>query len=527
MLILIAILITILAPLIILGLSFSRLRPGYLWVMAVLSSLIAWGLILVSRNQIPSSILLVDWQLNILFPSSPALLIDNTSWPFAVAVMTFPLVVLLTAVTWGNELEPQTWVFSQAFGGVGLIAVLAGNPLTLLLAWAVNDIVESSILLMRVGGSRDRERVVIAFSVRILGMFFLILAMLRAMSMGADLTFETIPSEVVGYLFMAAFLRLGVLPTRQPFLLEPFKPHSLGALIQLIPVSASLVLIARAAHFELPEIWGSIFMILAAFIGISSAIFWFRSENENQGRPYWILGLGAFAFAAALQGLAIASAAWGLAMLFSGALLSLYSSRHRWLMILVVFGAVGFSSFPLTPAWEGSALYVRLPWGYRIIFFVAFALLFVGYLRHARRSAALNDDFERWMWIVYPLGLALLPLTHFGLIYVKWRMGFQEISFQTPGWWSGLIPLGLAAIFLVWSRREPISYPPFFIRLAGIFDFSWINRLFWFIYRSIGRILEVFTLLIEGEGGILWALLILIMLIVTINLWGSGVSFEL
>ena len=294
-----ALLIELLTPLLILGLSFTRLRSGYLWIVAVSSSFIAWGLIIAVLGQLPFTIPLADWQSNFLFKSSPTLLVDNISWPFALTVMTLSLVVLLTGVARVKELDPQTWASSQALGGVGLFAVLAGNPLTLLLAWVVIDIVESVVLLIRVSGSQARERVVIAFSVRVAGILFLISAMLRASGLGTELTFEYIPVEVAGYLFLASGLRLGVIPPHQPYLLEPIMRRGLGTLVRFIPVVASLILLFRAAQVEISGIWESIFMLLAAFSAITSAVIWVRVENELQGRPYWILGLGAFALAAA------------------------------------------------------------------------------------------------------------------------------------------------------------------------------------------------------------------------------------
>ncbi len=527
MFILFAILIALLTPLIVLGLNYSRLRQGYLWVLTVITSFLAWGLVFATRGQLPIYIPLTDWQPNFLFQSSPALLVDDISWPFAVAVMTLPLAVLLTDLAHVRELDPHTWAVSQMLGGVGLIAVVAGNPLTLLMAWAVIDITEIVVLLSRVRGSRERERLVVVFTMRIVGMLLIFSAILRASGLGTALSFDEIPAAVTGYLFTAAGLRLGVFPPHQPFWQEPFFRRGLGTLIRLVPVAVSIVLLVRAAQVEITGIWESAFMVLAAFSAISSAVIWTFAENELQGRPYWILGLGAFALASATQGLPVASAAWGLALLFSGAILFLFSTRHRWLLVFPVLGAVGFSALPLTPAWEGSAFFFVLPLGYRIVFFVALALLFTGYLRHARRTASVEADFERWMWIIYPVGLALISLTHFGLTYIKWGMGFREISFQTPGWWSGLIPLGLAAIFLVLAPRMQISLHPFFYQLADLINLDWIYRIMWNLYRGFGRLLYFFTQLIEGDGGILWAVLILIMLVVTINLWGAGVGLEL
>jgi hypothetical protein len=526
MLILIVILLSLLTPLLVWGLRYSRLRPGYLWILTLFSSFLAWGLVLAIRGQLPLSVSLADWQPDLLFQSSPFLLLDETSWPFAVAVMTLPLAVLLTDVSGVRELDPQTWASSQALAGVGLVAVVAGNPLTLLMTWAVLDIAESVVLLLQVKGSQERERVVVAFSVRVGGMFMLLSAMLRASALGEMLTFQNIPAEVSGYILLAAGLRLGVLPPHQPFLQEPLMRRGLGTLLRFVPVAASVVLLVRAASAEVTGIWSTVFLLLAAFTTFSSALVWLRAKDELQGRQYWVLSLGAFALASAVKGLPAASAAWGLAMLFSGALLFLFSTRLRRLLIIPILGMIGFSALPFTPTWEGSAFFFALPWGYRIVFWAALAILLLGYLRHARRAEPPEPGFERWMWIVYPLGLGVLLFAHFGLTYINWGRGMREISLQTPGWWSGLIPLGLAALFLVWSHREPWSVPVFLSRIGEAFTLNWMYRFFWWLYRSIGRVLSIFTKLLEGDGGILWALLILLMLIVTVNLWGAGDTLE-
>ena len=300
MLILAAILITLLVPLVIGGVGSSRLRTGYLWVLAVFGSFAAWGLVFAARWQLPIFIPLINWQPDYLFKSSPVLLVDHISWPFAIAVITLPLAVLLTSITRENERDPKIWSFSMALSGLGLMAVVSGNPLTLLMAWAIIDIAEILVLFINLEESRARERVVIAFSVRVAGMFFMISAMLRASGMGAELTFENIPTEVVGYLFLAAGLRLGVLPPHQLFLQEPPMRRGLGTILRFVPVTTSLMLLVRAAQVELTGNWKSVILILATVFVISSALTWLRAKDELQGRPYWILGMGAFALVAAV-----------------------------------------------------------------------------------------------------------------------------------------------------------------------------------------------------------------------------------
>jgi hypothetical protein len=344
--------------------------------------------------------------------------------------------------------------------------------------------------------------------------------------MGINLAFDNIPDEVVAYLFLAAGLRLGVIPPHLQFLQENPIRRGLGTLMRFVPVSASIILLVRASHAQVADSWQQIFIFIAAFVALISSFFWLQADSELQSRPYWILGLGSFALAAATQGEPVASASWGLALLFSGALLFLFSIKSNWLMGLIGFGVLGFSSLPLTPNWEGSLLFGSIHWGVRIVLLTALSLFILGYLRFGLRSGSTNEQIERWMWIVYPVGLLILPLSHFGLIYIKWGMGLQQISFGSQGWWSGLIPIGLAVIFIVWDRKRPINGSLISTQFPKFFDLNWMYRLLWFLYRNVGKLFETFTRLFEGDGGVLWALIILMMLIVTINLWSFGIEFE-
>ena len=531
-----AIALTLLVPLTILGISFARWkRPGWMWVFAVLGALAAWILVLLAGLRLPVEISLPTWRIGDL-PGAPlSLLLDEISWPFALAVTTLPLAAMLTDVAHLRDQDVRVWASTLALGGVGLIAVVAGTPVTLLLAWTVIDVSDVFVLLRRVQGSAARERVVAAFAARAAGMLFLVLAMIRAQSTGEAFTFAAIPAESVGYLLVAAGLRLGVFPPHQPHLGAPDQRRGLGTMTRLLPAVASLVFVVRVAttggSTEMRSFWAVTLLVLTTIAALYGAWLWHQAENALSGRSYWVLSLAAFSLAAAMQGLEAASMAWGLAAIFSGALLFLFSGmERRWMLLFPLLGAVGFSALPLTPAWEGSALFGALGWGYQIAFAAALALLFAGYLRHAR-SGDEAAPLERWMWLVYPLGLASLPLTHFGVVYFRWARGLRGVTFQTSGWWFGVIPLGLAALLLVWDNRKAASALPLpgAESLAGVrksFNLNFIYRFFWSLYRLTGRLIGLFSRLLEGEGGVLWAMLILILVVVSLNVLSAGGSLD-
>jgi hypothetical protein len=526
MMILAAILIALLFPLLIMGLSYSRLNAGFLWVMVLLGAFTAWILVLFAGKNLPIEITLVDWSPESLFGFSPALLVDTTVWPLAITVMTVTLAVLMTDVVYFRNLDPQVWASHLALGGVGLLAVLAGNPLSLLLAWAVLDVSELIWLLIRVRGSNERERVVVAFSVRVVGIYLLIAAMLRTQALGTILTFQAIPPEVTGLLLLSATLRLGVIPPVQPNLQKLYLQRGLGSLARLVPVVTSLPLSLRVAIVGVDDSWSLILLVFITITILYASIKWLRAENELLGRPYWILALAGFAVASAAYRLEGASFAWSFALFFSGAGLFLFSFRRRSLLIFPVLGIAGFCALPLTPAWEGVALFTVIPSGFRIALFIALAFLLLGYLKHAQPDDAGHEDFERWMWLVYPLGLFLMFGIHFGLAYLQRRHDQGFVSFSTPGWWYGTIPLAVAIILLVMNHRGALTTPSFFQEFAKNINLNFVSRFFWRVYRLIGSLITLFSKLLEGEGGVLWAILILMLLVVSLSFINTGDGFE-
>ena len=574
MLILIAIFILILIPFAMMVLYLARPKFHIQWLMAVLGILIVWPMVMIARTEIPQSIALFSWKPETLFPLSPSLLLDNISWPFALALVTLALSLMLTSVaqmgyssgrvvshTSGsieNELpgEPdgsieanpeknpieaekedtssnwRAWAGILILTSLGLVAVMAGNLLTLLLAWAALDIIELVILLGQTTQSSIRERIVLSFSARVAGIATLLLAAIVLWSKGGLLTFNAISSQVGLYLVLAAGLRLGVLPLHHLFSQEPPLKGGLGTALRLIPVSASLILLARVATVgiigeAIPYLLG-----FSALAGLFAARNWLAAPDEISGRPYWILGTAALVVAATVQALPGASLAWGVASLFCGGLIFSTSLRHRYLIPILIFGVLNFSALPFTPAWQGINLYQFAPnqshpynlilsYVFSIIFLIIQSVILAGFLRHALRglipgSIEQSPTVERWVWLLYPIGLIILPVAH--LLIGWWSLpAFNEIPLS--GWILGAVALGIAAFVLYLSLRYPhastLSNPTWIASSwNSIFSFNWLYRTLWGLFHTFSRLIATISMVLEGEGGILWALVLLALIFV-------------
>ncbi len=535
MLALIAILFLILAALTMLGIRLARLSMAYQWLIAVLATAIAWLAALFSRLRMPQSLALVDWQPGSIFASSPVLLVDAISWPFAAALAGLALAAILTASARLSQGNWRAWASNLFLTALGLLAVLAGNPLTLLIAWAAIDLVDVVILLLQLPESRVREQIVVSFAARAGGISLLIWAVLAAYTEGELLDFHAIPASSGLFLLLAASLRLGVLPLHLPFLSVIPMRRGLGTTLRLVPAAASLALLARTAevgvtpHLRLPLL---ALTVLAAAYG---SFAWLTSPDELNGRPFWILGLASLSVAGAIKGLPAASLAWGLTCVLSGGLLFLFSARSRILLPVIGLGLLGITALPFTPAWLGSQIYLIGASGWpetviSLLFLAAQVMLAAGFIRHGLRSGEPAHEMERWIWAVYPVGLLVLPVTAF---VIGWWDLPELANIQLAEWLAGV--LVTLFIVLVWFLRPRLPTPIRELLTAErgnwagsssgwvnslwgtIVSFGWLYRIFWGIYRAIMRVIALFNQLLEGQGGVLWALVLLVLMLTILS----------
>ncbi|HJW90748.1 MAG TPA: hypothetical protein VJ436_08920, partial [Anaerolineales bacterium] len=463
------------------------------------------------------------WTPESLFSSEPFLMVDWISWSYAVAIATLAVAVVLTDVARAAEADWSSWSASLVLASVGLLTVLAGNPLTLMLSWTAIDLTEFIILLSLVKDSSAREKIVIALTARVLGSGMLIAADLVARSSGEMLTFSYIPARSSLFLLLASGLRLGVLPLHLPFLRELPLRRGLGTTIRLVSSAAGLALLARTAqglaegNVEIPM--ADMLLGLAGLAALFAGVSWVLAANELEGRPAWILGMASLALASAVRSQPEASQAWGLATLFSGGLLFLSSIKDRRISWLTFLGVLGISALPYSPAWNGARLFAPpfTPW--MVVYLVSHAILMAGYGLHVLRAGKLLSGVERWVWLIYPFGLALLPVTHF--LFGWWSRPIGAEAALTT-WWVGVASLAIATLGVVWILRGA-ELPRFPLTiLESIFSLNWLYRLLWGIYQSTSRLVAFLTTVFEGEGGILWTLLILVLLISLLARNGGG-----
>lgn len=488
-------------------------RPEFrfTWLIAVAGTFLAWISALLWQTQIPFSLVLPSWEPAYLFSETFLFSADGLSWPYAVSLITIALAVLLTASVRADFPNSLAWAGSLTLCGLGLLAVTAGNPLTLALVWAALDLGELITMLRSVKGRELSERAVVAFSVHAIGILLLLLADVVSLETGHPTDFLSAPSQAGLLLLVAAGLRLGVLPLHLPYGSDSSLRRGLGTMLRLVSAASSLVLLARIPAASLASPITPLLLIFATAAALYGGWMWLRAPDELAGRPFWIIGLAGLAVACALRGNPAGATAWGIGLILVGGVLFLASVQQIWLNRALLIGAWALSTLPFSlsaPVWQSNVvgLDFTLP-----LFPAAQALILAGFVRHALRPSARPalESQPPWAKSVYPAGIGLLLFVQLILGLWGWDGAFQ-VGTPAIGIAVSLLTLGL-----LWAvPRFPILSPAraHWIQSAP----SRLDQLYqnlWALYRWLGRVGQTISEALEGEAGIMWTLLFLVLLV--------------
>jgi hypothetical protein len=490
------------------------LVPGfrYNWMVATGGALIGLISVFLWQAELPMVVQFSIWQPASLFSQSPTFVGDDIAWAFAVSLTALCLAILITSAVRSHFPRVVNWLGTLILTSLGILAVVADNPLTLVLIWAAIDISELIAQIRVVDDPKLGERVVVAFAARVAGILVLLWADMISVSNGQVLDFRLAPPQAGLYLVLAAGLRLGVLPLHLPYPSEAPIRRGFGTGLRMISAASSLVLLARIPAGSIASPFIPYLLLLVSLAAVYGSWMWLRAPDELTGRPFWLIGMGSLAVAAALRDNPVGAAAWGCALVLSGGVLFLSSEPNKLLTRALFIAAWGLSAMPFSltaTGWNSGGANYWFAWPFLL---ASHAMLIAGFVRHSQRTATrvINEDQPIWGKNVYPIGIFLLLTTIIFLGIFGWRG-----TLQIGNWPAGTVAFSLTLILLWLTPRLRVLNPvrAHWVRPTTI---SWIDRGYqalWNLYRQMGRVSNVISNVLEGESGIMWTLLFLALFI--------------
>jgi hypothetical protein len=503
-----ALILTILALLI---LRFLLPEFRYNWWIATSGGMAAWISVFAWQARIPIVLQLPIWQPALLFSQTPTFIADRVAWAFSLSIVALCLAIIITSVVRSNFPSPMNWASTLTFATLGVLAATADNPLTLVLIWAAIDLAELVSQIRIVEDPKLSERLVIAFASRVTGTLILLWADMTSAANNAPFDFRSAPPQAGIFLILAAGFRLGVLPLHLPYSSESTMRRGFGTGLRMVSAASSLVLLTRIPAASVVSPYTSYLLLFVSFAALYGGWMWLRAPDELNGRPYWLIGMGSLAVAAAMRGNSVGAAAWGYALLLAGSTLFLASEPVKWLTRASLLGVFTISSLPFSitaTGWnQAGSFWFTLPF---LVF--AQAMLLAGFVRHNQRITTRigYEDQPIWGRNVYPIGIIILLLTSLLLGFFGW-----DGALQLGNWIVGLAA-SLLSLGLLWLTPRLRILNPVRAHWVRPSSPTWLDRgyqMLWALYRQLGRLSTLFTNVLEGESGIMWTLLFLALFI--------------
>jgi len=291
--------------------------------------------------------------------------------------------------------------------------------------------------------------------------------------------------------------------------------------VRLISAGASLSLLARIPGGSISPGATTWLLLFTAVVGLASGVNWLRAPDSLEGRRFFLAGMGALAFTAALRGNGVGSAAWGSALVFRGGLSSLYTVHQRRLTILLLAGGFMLTALPYSLTASGWLGAVPLSWVFWTLLVPLQALMLAGYVSGLWRSGEEDlQDQPNWARSIYPAGLVLLLSSGLSLGFFGWEGASQvgvipaalvaTVLGGSVGWFFWRIP-GLRRALLPGGVMQPAVRSGERLASGSAYVFRAGSTVIWALYRTLGRLSSAVARTLEGDGGLLWTMVILVL----------------
>ena len=513
MLFLLPVIIFGLAAIGITALRWRGMRMGYIWLLPFVLTLATWLTLLILP--VPTSPQMQEWNWLKLAGEyiTFQLIVDSTNWSFVFLLVSLVMVYFLTlTVRLVSEKRTILWVAWLLQGAIAVLAVTAGNLITLLLMWTLIDLLDygfSRFVFKTVDPSLSPG----SFLPSMLAILLMMLAVVYSSEASGSLSVETLsmPSGVL--LFFAALLHMGILPLRRPTNMDESVCQSFGFFNRLVLIVTGLALFSR-----LPvALFSPVFtQLMVAFFWLLSLSFTILGYKEKASLEYWCNALVCLAAIAVLGGQPLSTPAWCAVICVGIGMHQFYRVRTTQLGIFTWLTVAAISALPFTiasNALQGLMQGNNLVWV--ILSLPIYALLLIDFSRKTGAEKERTGQMEAWYQAVYLFGLFLLILVPFALV-VK---NSNYLANAMQNWWLGAVVAALAIggriiISKLTFRGKTIKrINVLVIRIGRIFTFEWLADLYAWLALIIQEVINFATQLLEGEGGIIWAIVILALMI--------------
>jgi hypothetical protein len=470
-----------------------NLKKYQFWVMG--GTGISWLISLLVYLSSPQNTLNLIWDISFQLLPGSIITLDSVS-----SGLILGLTSIIFSVALFQEQTPEQLAWISGLGGVCTLGMLADSPFTLISILTLIEI----IMLFNFINSELRfistRRKLLSVIGRLLSPFMILYAMLIGGAQDPALTFSEY-NPTAGPILVAA----GLIGALGWFDFLGDKPGESAELIptqisDLLPAATGLLVMVKGAALTTNGLVGvpmGLILGLVVLVFVLGSFIFFTPEKS------WIIGMLGIIAGAAILGKPQLSLIWCLVFILSGFLLRKDPVRTRGKLIFLVFGGLGLVCLPFLPAWTGIAIFGSGARGY--LFAAAFGLA-SGRILEDKFSRLTKKDHRpeegQILLMIAPvflfISLSLFAIQN-DLISVSIRL--TDVSL------SSWLPVIIMVLMIIFGGRLPNVNRSIQDRISKKLDLSTRKSLN-ASSNLVDQVIIIFKNIFEGDGGLIWALLI-------------------
>ena len=494
--------------------------------------------------RMPATVVLSPWQTQSVFLYPLSLTVDQVSWFLSLLLVMTIICLLFTSLLEHLNISHKDRAVCLMLVALALLTLFSDNLITLVLALTVLDIFSGLFAFVskyRSDLSSDMKKnlqmpEIVRFGVNVLSIGLVLLVALD----GHNQTLSMVDASI---LIIVAMIRINIYPLNAGLVLSHISSRIVATVLSLVNVIVAVDILISFGLYESVTTLRSVLTVLAIMSGLVGGYRWCTATKHIERLHSFLL---------AQIGLVVLTFLWAGEWAAVGVFSHMISITLSVLVIYVSDGLVGsdtakyikplltglvFGCQPLTAGFLGvfvlySGLIHNLAWSMFVVPSIivincltmvgGWRLLQVPFVDRGRQApiAILAKVLAVSAPLLVSLAVGIIPSKFSSLL------GLPLTRFWVNVWnASGLTTLGSSVLsaslaMLLWYYRSTVLLLVKDIsesKLGYVTDVRWLHLAIWRIYREVGNSLRVLAYIFEGQGGILWSLVIVFALLLVVG----------
>lgn len=492
-------------------------RLAYVWLLLTFTGLIILAILLFISSERINPLYIQNWyktgnsQLTLIFR------INQTNWPVLTALMALHVAFLLTTTARQDfRREFIFWIVEAGEVALSFAILTAADLWALVFTWTALDVADLVYKIL-IRETTDFEGLYRSYILKLAGSLLLIMNAAQLAGNNQSILLESLPASNSTSIFFSAILHSGILPLLPINRSKKEVETLLDYFTFLFPLVNSLFLIIYLPQIDLSLFVSLAMQLLFIILFLYFVAKWLNASDEVSGTYSLLYSFPAYIGYRFLVNLHTNAVSWFVVLLICVTWLLLFNRRGRSVVLLPVFILISLTGLPFSLVSYGSNSNLISSVTISSLFLIVFhVLFFTGFARLLFQPKAQFEDLESSFQVTYLTGL-FLPILSLAAITFR-SMG--SIMGELSSWWAGSSILIISIGLYFWLKRKTTQKTSGdsdkksrLEKLSNLLSMDWFFVAANYVVTRIKPLVSGFSTLLEGEGGMLWSIVFLALLI--------------